>query len=112
MSNLQEKANKLYPLKNIGGAAEFQQSAFINGYEMCQKEYEEKLNKFNETIMKIVGHGDPYPLEDVLKGLMWATDYLLVKKSYDGHNYEELEQAVRRAKEIIAILETRECHFL
>lgn len=90
----------------------FSQTDFKAGYLLCQKEYEEKLNKFHETIMQIVGHGDPYPLEDVLKDLKWATEYLLIKKSYDGHKYEELEQSVRRANEIIAILETREGHFL
>ena len=41
MKTIEEIANELYPLRSIGGAAEFQQSAFIKGYEFCQKEYEE-----------------------------------------------------------------------
>lgn len=47
---------------------------------------------------------DPYPLVDVLERLVWATKYLLHEKSYDGGNYEELEQCVRRADETILML--------
>ena len=55
MSNLQEKVNKEYPLYDIqnsvsktdeynGNEIQFlKRSAFQNGYEQCQKEYEEKL---------------------------------------------------------------------
>jgi hypothetical protein len=55
MSNLQEKINKEYPLYDIqnsisktdeynGNEIQFvKRSAFQNGYEQCQKEYEEKL---------------------------------------------------------------------
>jgi hypothetical protein len=54
MSNLQEKVNKEYPLYDItnsisktdeynGNEIQFiKRSAFQNGYEQCQKEYEEK----------------------------------------------------------------------
>ena len=52
----------------------------------------------------VLGQTDSYPLVNVLERLAWATEYLLHEKSYDGHNCEELEQSVRRAKEIITIL--------
>lgn len=72
----------------------------------------EKQQKEKETIMSIIGHGDPYPLETVLEKLKWATEYLLHEKNYDGHCHEELGQSVRRAKEILSVLNTREAHFL
>lgn len=85
---------------------------YLAGFEDCEREYEEKLQKQKETILSILGHGDPYPLETVLEKLKWATEYLLHKKNYDGHSYEELGQSVRRANEILSILNTREAHFL
>ena len=42
---------------------------------------------------------------DVLKHLIWATEYLLNEKDYDGHNHEELNICVKRGKEIIDIIE-------
>jgi hypothetical protein len=53
----------------------------------------------------VLGLDDPYPLKDVVGRLKWATNYLLHEKNYDGHCYEELNQCVRRADEIIAVLE-------
>lgn len=49
----------------------------------------------------LLGLDNPFPLVDVLSQLKWATEYLLHKKDYDGHNHEELNQCVRRAKEIV-----------
>ena len=55
MSNIQEKTNKEYPMYDVntsvsktdeynGNEIQFiKRSAFQNGYELCQKEYEEKL---------------------------------------------------------------------
>ena len=55
ISKLQEKANKEYPLDDIRTSVAkieeysgneillIKRSAFQNGYEICQKEYEEKL---------------------------------------------------------------------
>jgi hypothetical protein len=51
--------------------------------------------------VSILGFDSPYPLTDVLKHLQWATQYLLNEKNYDGHNYEELNQCVSRAHELI-----------
>jgi len=42
-----------------------------------------------------------WPTKDVLSSLIWATEYLLNKKSYDGHNHEELLTCVNRGKEIL-----------
>ena len=95
------KGKELYALEYLN---------FLNSD--IKKEYEEKLQKQKETILSILGHGDPYPLETVLEKLKWATEYLLHKKNYDGHSYEELGQSVRRANEILSILNTREAHFL
>ncbi len=52
----------------------------------------------------VLGLDNPYPLHIVLEKLKWATNYLLHKKNYDGHGYEELNQCVRRAEEIISCL--------
>ena len=52
----------------------------------------------------ILGLDNPYPLRIVLEKLKWATNYLLHEKNYDGHAYEELNQCVRRAEEIINYL--------
>lgn len=115
MKTTEDKAKDY--LKNVVGtiskhASECVIIDFTKGYETCQREYEEKLQKQKETILSILGHGDPYPLETVLEKLKWATEYLLHKKNYDGHSYEELGQSVRRANEILSILNTREAHFL
>ena len=53
----------------------------------------------------VLGVGNHYSLKETLKRLKWATNYLLHEKNYDGHAYEELNQCVKRADEIIAILE-------
>lgn len=49
----------------------------------------------------------PFPTETVLEHLIWATEYLLHRKDYDGPNYEELEICVQNAKVIKATLVVR-----
>ena len=49
---------------------------------------------------KILCLDSPYPLDFVLRNLIYAAEYLLHEKSYDGHNYEEIEQSVKKAKGI------------
>jgi hypothetical protein len=44
---------------------------------------------------------NPWNTMDVITKLIWATEYLLHNKSYDGHNYEELNICVTRGKEIL-----------
>lgn len=70
--------------------------------ELAQKEaYNQATEDDKEKILTITGEDNPYPLRDVLKRLIWATEYLLHVKNYDGHQYEELGQCVRRAREIM-----------
>ena len=70
--------------------------------ELAQKEaYDQAIEDDKEKILTITGEDNPYPLRDVLKHLIWATEYLLHVKNYDGHQYEELGQCVRRAREIM-----------
>jgi hypothetical protein len=45
-----------------------------------------------------------WPTKDVLTKLIWATEYLLHEKDYDGHNWEELEICANRGKEILSAL--------
>ena len=85
---------------------------FENGAKHTKEEYEEKLQKQHETLLKITGWNQPYNLTEILSRLVFATDYLLRVKDYDGHNHEELNQSIDKAKEIIQFLETREAHFL
>ena len=85
---------------------------FESGVKHTKEEYEEKLQKQNETLLKITGWDQPYNLTEILSRLVFATDYLLHVKNYDGHAHEELNQSIDRAKEILQFLETREAHFL
>jgi len=50
---------------------------------------------------EILGIYNPWPLTDVLGKLIFATEYLLHEKNYDGHDHEELQICVQRGKEII-----------
>lgn len=107
-----EKAAEEY-FKEYGyNESTFEDLAFIAGAEFERKNNQEKLRKQNETLLKITGWDQPYNLAEILSHLVFATDYLLHVKNYDGHNYEELNQSIDRAKEIMQFLETREAHFL
>lgn len=54
-------------------------------------------------IDEIIGADQPWPLSDILNKLIQASEILLHKKSYDGHGYEEISHAVKRAKEISSL---------
>lgn len=69
--------------------------------EIQREAYNQATEDDKEKILTITGEDNPYPLRDVLKRLIWATEYLLHVKNYDGHQYEELGQCVRRAREIM-----------
>ena len=71
---------------------------------MIKNMIKQKVNPSN-AMLNILGLDNPYPLRIVLEKLKWATNYLLHEKNYDGHAYEELNQCVRRAEEIINCLE-------
>jgi hypothetical protein len=49
----------------------------------------------------------PWNAADVIKKLVWATNYLLKNKNYDGPNYEELNVCVKRGEELVAFLENK-----
>ncbi len=61
-----------------------------------------------EDLHKITGIYEPWPLWDVLDKLVEASDILLHQHNYDGHGWEEIHHAVKRAKEISAHLKTIE----
>lgn len=63
--------------------------------DLLQEDVEDLQSKIQDLILL----NGPYPLADVLEHLIKATTKLLVDKGYDGHDYEEMEQAVRVAKE-------------
>lgn len=44
---------------------------------------------------------NPWPTKDVLGKLIWASEYLLNEKSYDGHNHEEIRICIERGKDIL-----------
>lgn len=54
-----------------------------------------------DNMEAILATGTAWPLHDVLKKLIEASEILLHKKDYDGHNYEEIEICVKTAKEIL-----------
>lgn len=84
------------------GRYEFLYEILKKMVEHTQKEaYNQALEDDKEKFLTITGEDNPYPLISVLERLIWATEYLLHVKNYDGHNYEELGQSVRRAKEIM-----------
>jgi len=55
-----------------------------------------------QKIVDIEGYNNAFSKREVLSRLLWATEYLLNKKSYDGHAYEELEACVKNAKLLLA----------
>ena len=59
----------------------------------------------NEKTADVIGLHETFPLTDVLSHLINAAEYLLHKKDYDGHDYEEIAICVRRAKEIKELLD-------
>lgn len=85
-----------------GGIELFLKRKVVSSIEQAQKDaYNQATEDDKEKILTITGEDNPYPLRDVLKHLIWATEYLLHVKNYDGHQYEELGQCVRRAREIM-----------
>ncbi len=48
--------------------------------------------------------GNAWPTKDVLRKLIFAAEYLLHEKNYDGHGWEEISHCVQRGKEILNLL--------
>lgn len=67
-----------------------------------------EIAKLKEENERLKGLCEPYPLSDVLSRLIDASEFLLIHYSYDGHNYEEIECCIRRAKEINQFLKQGE----
>jgi len=81
-----------------------------------QKSPEEVLNECNtsdiyiydingDKWIDILGLKNAWPLKDVLKKLIEASEILLLKKDYDGHDWEEISRCVTRGKEILVMIE-------
>jgi len=63
------------------------------------------LQNFSPVLPQTIDHtvvfmDNAWPLTDVLDKLIFASEYLLHEKNYDGGKYEEIEICVKRAKEI------------
>ena len=56
-------------------------------------------------IAEIIGADQPWSLYDVLNKLIEASDILLHKKNYDGHGWEEIYHAAKRARYIAGLFE-------
>ncbi len=56
------------------------------------------LKQLNSELLAL---DNPWPLDSVLKKLIDATHILLNQKSYDGHDYEEMETAIKRSYELL-----------
>ncbi len=67
---------------------------------------EELTELLKETAREQREVDSPWPLKDVLVKLIHAANILLHATDYDGHGYEEIEESVKRAKEIVLKLDT------
>ena len=105
-----DEAARVYagiPLDRVIDAEErYYQTHWCQIYDafMAGAKFANPVEEKGSSLIELLGLDDPYSLTEVLDRLIWATEYLLHKKSYDGHNYEELEQSVRRAKEIKSLI--------
>lgn len=59
----------------------------------------------NPTELLPLDSDNAWPTTDVLRRLIWATEYLLDAKNYDGAGHEELSLCVKRGKDILARIE-------
>lgn len=97
---IESEADKYSSQKDAAFAYPESYNAFIAGATAAStRAVEVKLE--NEELK---GKNNPYPFKDVLNKLIWATEFLLHKKDYDGPNYEELNICVKRGKEIEQLL--------
>lgn len=100
-ASLDEAAKEKYPRGNFH---------LISGYIVDINEYLQKAmivgaewQKNQEPALPL-DLDEAWPTKDVLSKLIWASEYLLHKKSYDGHNHEEINICVKRAKNILELL--------
>lgn len=50
------------------------------------------------------GLNTSWPITEVLSKLIEASEILLEKKDYDGHGWEEISYATKRAKELVVFI--------
>ncbi len=65
----------------------------------------EQKDKEIEGLKSILVEDTAYPLSETLSLLITATDKLLHKYGYDGHDYEEMEAALKQAGKIKELYE-------
>jgi hypothetical protein len=90
----------------------FKLKALVNAYRNSDWKHVDNIeselsaleSEPEEQEIDVLGLSNPWPLLDVLKQLVEATEILLQKHSYDGHGHEELQICVKRGKEIIFAL--------
>lgn len=70
-------------------------------YEKEVKDLTAKLKECEREKKDILLLSYPWPLKDVLRQLVKATDILLKDKSYDGNSYEEIQTCSEIAKNLI-----------
>ena len=73
----------------------------------CSK-YESELTELKERhklLNNILGSNTPFPLNEILKGLIESAHILLHKKDYDGHGWEHLEHCYKKAKDVNDLIE-------
>lgn len=56
----------------------------------------------------LLGLNESWPLKDIISKLIEASEILLNYHSYDGQGYEEIQLCVAKAKEKIALLDSKE----
>ena len=69
-----------------------------NGFEIGVSNSDNDLNK-------LLSHDNPWPLNDVLKKLIEASEILLHDLNYDGDGWEKIDICKKRGEDIIEIIE-------
>lgn len=62
----------------------------------------EESKSAEDVRVNLLAMDSAYPLHDSLRLLIKAANKLLIDKGYDGHDYEEMEQAVRAGEKSIS----------
>lgn len=74
---------RYWPQKNHGYYIKFCRVCYHGNYMECPEAMPEAIKKSVDTIP--LDRDKPWPTKDVLEKLIWATEYLLHEKDYDGH---------------------------
>lgn len=61
---------------------------------------------YDSILIDLFALDTPLPTKEAISRLLWASEYLLHEKGYDGGNYEEIEGAVKVAKNLIAKIDS------